>query len=75
MKPAPIEYRQLTDEELDEIKRFAKVEGRKWKESLVTRSWWRGIPCRDKNGDEYQHLYGLRNTHGPSWLTNFRLPA
>lgn len=66
----------LPPEVLDEITRFAAVEGRKWKSVLERESWWRGLPCRDKHGAEYPLLYGLRNhpSFGPSWLASFRLP-
>lgn len=67
-------YRKLTPDELAELTAWAAVEGRRWKDTLQRESWWRGIPARDKHGKEYPLLYGLRNTHGPSWLTAFRLP-
>ena len=66
--------RPLTETELREIKAFAAVEGRRWKDVLQRESWWRGLPCRDKSGTDYPTLYGLRNTHGPSWLDRFKLP-
>lgn len=65
--------RDLADYELQELRDFAAVEGRKWKDVLQKESWYRGIPARDKRGKEYPHLYGLRNSHGPSWLMNFKL--
>jgi hypothetical protein len=66
--------RPLTDLELIELRTFADVEGKRWKHILQMEYWWRGIPVRDKHGCEYPTLYGLRNTHGPSWLQDFHLP-
>jgi hypothetical protein len=68
------DYRPLFDYELAEIKEWAAVEGRMWKHTLQSESWWRGIPARDRKGKVYPHLYGLRNSHGPSWLITFKLP-
>lgn len=67
-------YPALEPYELSELRDFAAVEGRHWKSILESESWWRGIPCRDKHGREYPNLYGLRNSHGPSWLASFQLP-
>jgi hypothetical protein len=66
--------RDLLPREVDEIRAFAKVEGRPWKSTLQRESWWRGLPAKDRNGKEYPSLYGLRNTHGPSWLMEYRIP-
>jgi hypothetical protein len=68
------DLRPLSVEEIAELRAYSSVEGRGWKDRLQTESWWRGIPARDKTGREYPLLYGLRNTHGPSWLVNFKLP-
>ncbi|TGT76170.1 MULTISPECIES: hypothetical protein [unclassified Mesorhizobium] len=67
-------HQMLTAQERAELLEFAAVEGKNWKSILQRESWWRGIPCRDKHGREYVTLYGLRNTHGPSWLMSYRLP-
>jgi hypothetical protein len=67
-------YPALTDNETAELVAYASVEGRRWKDTLQRESWWRGIPARDKRGAEYPALYGLRNSHGPSWLVGYRLP-
>lgn len=66
--------RELTEVEMIELLTFADVEGKNWKQVLQKESWWRGIPVRDRHGCEYPSLYGLRNTHGPTWLDKFRLP-
>lgn len=68
------DLRPLTEQELSELRRFASVEGKRWKQVLMWDYWMRGIPVRDKKGDEYPTLYGLRNTHGPSWLDSLKLP-
>lgn len=70
-----VTYPALNGDQLSELLAWATVEGRNWKSSLQQHSWWRGIPARDKNGKEYPTLYGLRNTHGPSWLKDYRPPA
>lgn len=71
--------RPMTNSALDadtqrELRLYAAAEGKRWKSRLQETSWWKGIPARDKHGEEYPHLYGLRNTHGPSWLADYRLP-
>lgn len=65
--------RPLTTEELAELQAFAAENGRKWRDQIIYDYWMRGIPVRDKRGKEYPSLYGLRNTHGPSWLAAFKL--
>jgi hypothetical protein len=64
-------YPKLDEAELQQLQEFAAVEGRFWKSTLRKESWWRGLPCRDRKGKEYPHLYGLRNTHGNTWLEDF----
>lgn len=63
------DYRPLTNEELAELTAFAKSEGRKWKHTLMYEYWMRGLPVRG-----FPLIYGLRNTHGPTWLDSFKLP-
>lgn len=60
-------YPKLTDEELIELKSFATQEGRRWKEVLNYEYWFRGLPVPG-----FPLLYGLRNSHGPVWLDDFR---
>lgn len=55
----------LTEEELAAVIKYAKANGRSWKNKL--RSDW--MNCRTEGV-----LHRLRNTHGPSWLAKFRLP-
>lgn len=66
--------RDLTPEELRELCNFAAIEGRKWKDVILYQYWMRGITVRDRKCKEYPLLYGLRNTHGPTWLDKFKLP-
>ncbi|WP_019087637.1 hypothetical protein [Komagataeibacter europaeus] len=63
-------YPPLDPEEIKELKEFAAQEGRNWKQVLEKESWWRGLPMHG-----FPLLYGLRNSHGPSWLRSFRLPT
>lgn len=69
-----MKYPELHTEELRELMDFAQAEGRLWRRTLERESWWRGLPCRDGKGRTYPLLYGLRNSHGPAWLANFRFP-
>lgn len=63
------EYRDLSPDELNQLTAFAALEGRKWKSVMMYEYWYRGLPVRD-----FPLLYGLRNTHGPTWLDRFKLP-
>lgn len=69
MDKAPV----CTDEEMAELRTFAAVNGRTWKDDILYGFWMRGIPVRDKAGTEYPTLYRLRNTHGPSWLAGLKI--
>lgn len=56
----------LSAEQLSALRRYADRHGRAWKAALRA-DWMRAsAPAA---------LQRLRNTHGPSWLTSFRLPA
>lgn len=61
--------RPLDAIELAELKAFADQEGRRWKDVLNYEYWFRGLPVRG-----FPSLYGLRNSHGPTWLDRFRFP-
>lgn len=68
--------RNLTADEEGQLQAFAGMEGRKWKHILAYEYWWRGLPVRAYQGGravEFPLLYGLRNSHGPSWLDGYRL--
>jgi len=59
------QYEPLTPEELQAIRSFADYAGRTWKADLL-HAWERAsMPGL---------LHKLRNSHGPTWLVNFRLP-
>jgi hypothetical protein len=63
------DYPKISAEELAQLQAFAAQEGRKWKQVLMYDYWYRGLPVRG-----FPLLYGLRNSHGPSWLDGLRLP-
>lgn len=76
-------YRELTTLELEALQAFAKQEGRKWKAILNEVYWYNARLWRsDKHpatltDNEKQFgsiLHGLRNSHGPSWLMEFKIP-
>jgi hypothetical protein len=56
---------KLTAEQLKAIKEYAAANGRNWKSAL--RHDW-------ETGQSYGDLQQIRNSFGPSWLVNFRLP-
>lgn len=72
-------HRELTPDELDALKAFAKEKGRRWKSELAEVYWpnarvweeWSGMQCSKDKG---YLLHGLRNSHGPSWVSGFKLP-
>ena len=72
-------YRPLTAQELEALQTFAKEQGRTWKSKLSDTYWynariweeWNGMECSKDKG---YLLHSLRNTHGPSWLADFKLP-
>jgi hypothetical protein len=66
--------RSLTAEELDALRSWAKQHGRYWKEPLRA-LWCRAVITSGMpNSDRDTTVYCLRNSHGPSWLRDFRLP-
>jgi hypothetical protein len=58
-------YEPLTPEELTALQSYAAYEGRYWKASLLHAWEIASMPGL---------LHKLRNSHGPSWLVQFRLP-
>jgi hypothetical protein len=60
----------LTQEQLATLKTFAAKHGRNWK-TVARDIWDHANPTTDLD----VAIYCLRNTHGPSWLTSFRLNA
>jgi hypothetical protein len=55
----------LTADELEAIRAYAKKHGSTWK-SKLSDDWMRARAEAT--------LHRLRNTHGPSWLVEFKLP-
>jgi len=60
----PNYFPPLSPEELRAIQAYAARHGRRWKSELRT-AWF--------NASEPGHLQSIRNSHGPTWLTRFRL--
>lgn len=60
---------KLTETQTEALKLLAENNPFRWKKQL--RDFWeRGL----SDGSELQTtLYGLRNSHGPSWLTSYRI--
>lgn len=56
--------RPLSGEALEAVTAFAREHGRFWKQQL--RDDWMA-------GRAEQELHQLRNTHGPKWLSRFKL--
>jgi hypothetical protein len=52
----------------------AELIGRNWKHTLAT-NYWPEANVDPKQGLAHPELHFLRNTHGPSWLARFKLPA
>jgi hypothetical protein len=70
-EPDAMTRSQITAEQQDHLQRFAEQEGRLWKARL-RESWMRGQ--QPNLGSETSVvLYALRNSHGPSWLADFKL--
>ncbi len=58
--------KDLTPEQEQALKAFSEANGRKWKSELATLWLTARAPSI---------LHSLRNTHGPKWLKNYRLPS
>jgi hypothetical protein len=58
-------YEPLTAEQLQALRSFADYAGRTWK-AQIHDAWLRA--------DMPGIIHGLRNSHGPTWLVNFRFP-
>jgi hypothetical protein len=58
-------YEPLTPEELQALKSYAAYAGRTWKAELRHAWMHASMPGL---------LHKLRNSHGPSWLVQFKLP-
>jgi hypothetical protein len=59
----------ITEEVAVALKAFAEKYGRQWKSEL--RRQWEAGGTAETEGV----LHRLRNTHGPRWLSTYKLPA
>lgn len=60
--------------QLDALRAYRKVHGRYWK-SRLNLDWLNGRYSGIDNGSDVAAvLQGLRNTHGPAWLLDFKMP-
>ncbi|TKA94382.1 hypothetical protein FAZ78_22615 [Cereibacter changlensis] len=62
-RPAP---EALTPDQITALADYARQHGRSWKKHLA-QEWQAASAPAD--------LHRLRNTHGPAWLTTFRLDS
>jgi hypothetical protein len=56
-----------TPEQISALQAYRNRYGRRWKSRLLA-EWL------SSTGDEGPELRQVRNTHGPSWLLDYRLP-
>lgn len=64
--PKITDVKDLSPEQVADLQAYAAKHGRTWKAKLRD-EWMRASASPT--------LHHLRNTHGPSWLDSFRLPA
>ena len=65
---------QPTAEQIEALKKFARINGRTWKSCL--RHAWETGRYADHGAAGYSNLLQqVRNNLGPSWLVRFQLPA
>lgn len=62
--------KQPTTEQLIAIRKYARIEGKRWKASL-RQAWMTGD--YGVHGDVSPLLQQVRNSFGPSWLVKFKL--
>jgi hypothetical protein len=66
-----MKYAPLTSEQEKAILQLVNYEGsRMWKTALRN-IWKRALPSNKLETT----LYGLRNSHGPQWLSRYRVPV
>ena len=58
----------LTEEQAQRLKDFARKHGKDWK-SVLSSMWWTG---RDANEPDGHLLRQIRNQAGPTWLSNLK---
>lgn len=64
----------LTDFDMESLQAFAKAHGRKWKSVLTDVYWYNARIWEGPKPGMGNALHGLRNSYGPSWLADFKLP-
>ena len=67
MPQQPKDEQGLSEEQIDALRAYRDQHGRRWKSRLLS-EWL------SSTGDEGPELRQVRNTFGPSWLLNYRLP-
>lgn len=67
MNTQPIGNQGPSAEEIDALRAYRAQHGRRWKSRLLAERL-------SSTGDEGPELRQVRNTFGPSWLLNYRLP-
>ena len=67
MPQRPIEEQGLSAEQIDALQAYRDRHGRRWKSRLLA-EWL------SSTGNEGPELRQVRNTFGPSWLLDYRLP-
>lgn len=63
-----MKYEKLTDDQMRVLRQYSKSAGWLWKSNLLW-AWEKGLAPMG-----YPELYELRNSHGPTWLRDFRFP-
>ena len=67
MPQQPKDEQGLSAEQIEALRAYRDRHGRRWKSRLLA-EW------HSSTGDEGPELRQVRNTFGPSWLLNYRLP-
>ena len=67
MPQQPKDEQSLSAEQIDALRAYRDQHGRRWKSRLLA-EWLSAA------GGEGPELRQVRNTFGPSWLLNYRLP-
>ena len=67
MPQQPKDEQDLSVEQIEALRVYRDQHGRRWKSRLLAERL-------SSTGDEGPELRQVRNTFGPSWLLNYRLP-
>lgn len=68
MNPLAMAYADPTEDQKVALCAYRERHGKRWKSRLLADWLKSGAP------DERPELRQLRNSHGPSWLLDYRLP-